>query len=158
MVVQGEPVQLQGYGGQYYQWKPASWLSNSSVSNPVARPLDDILYTMIISNDDNCTDSATVKIRAFKDPDIYVPTAFTPNSDGLNDLFRVVPVGFILTELKIFDRWGNIVFVTRDETKGWDGTFRGQPLATGTFIWVATGKNKKTASIVNKKGQITLIR
>jgi gliding motility-associated-like protein len=158
MVVQGEPVQLQGYGGQYYQWKPATWLSDPNISNPIARPFDDVTYTMVISNDDNCTDSAKVRVRAFKDPDLYVPTAFTPNSDGLNDLFKVVPVGFTLTELKIFDRWGNLMFMTRDETKGWDGTYKGQPLNTATFIWVAAGKNKKTGAMVTKKGQITLIR
>jgi gliding motility-associated-like protein len=103
-------------------------------------------------------DSALVRIRAFKDPDIYVPTAFTPNNDGRNDLFKVFPVGFILEELKIFDRWGNVLFVTSDQNKGWDGKYKGETLASGSFVWVAKGKNKKTGAPVIKKGTITLIR
>ena len=158
MVVMGEPVQLSGTGGQYYHWSPSSWLSDPNIANPVARPFDDIVYTLTISNDDNCTDSARVKIRAFKDPDIYVPTAFTPNNDGLNDLFKVYPVGFFLKDLKIYDRWGGLLFMTTDPAKGWDGKNKGEVLAAGTFVWVATGTNKKTGAPVFKKGQITLIR
>jgi len=158
MIVMGEPVQLIGTGGIYYQWSPSQYLSDPNIANPVARPFTDMIYTLKISDNDNCTDSALVHIRTFKDPDIYVPTAFTPNNDGLNDLFRVTPVGFLLDELKIFDRWGNVVFQTRDSNRGWNGTLNGQPLATGTFVWMAKGRNKKSGAIVTKKGQITLIR
>lgn len=158
MVVEGEPVQLIGTGGQYYQWSPAQYLSSSSIPNPVARTYGDVTYIMKISDDDNCTDSAKVRIRAFKDPDIYVPTAFTPNNDGKNDLFKVFPVGFILQELKIYDRWGNVLFITNDHNKGWDGKYKGETMATGTFVWTASGINKKTGKPVYKKGNITLIR
>lgn len=158
MVVEGEPVQLQGSGGQYYQWSPPQFLSDPTLPNPIARTYGDVIYTMKISDDDGCTDSAKVRIRAFKDPDIYVPTAFTPNNDGRNDLFKVFPVGFTLQELKIFDRWGNVVFVTSDPNKGWDGSNKGVVLGTGTFVWTATGINKKTGKTVFKKGNITLIR
>jgi gliding motility-associated-like protein len=158
MVVMGEPVQLNGYGGLYYHWTPSLYLNDPGIANPIARPFDDITYVLKISNNDNCIDSAIVHIRAFRDPDIYAPSAFTPNNDGLNDVFRVFPVGFILKELKVYDRWGNIVFVTNDETKGWDGKLKGQPQATATFVWTASGKNKKTGASVTKKGQVTLIR
>lgn len=158
MVVEGEPVQLQGSGGQYYQWSPPQFLSDATLPNPIARTFGDVTYTLKISDDDGCTDSAKVRIRAFKDPDIYVPTAFTPNNDGRNDLFKVFPVGFYLEELRIFDRWGNLLFVTRDYNKGWDGKYKGEVLATGTFVWTASGKNKKTGQPVFKKGQVSLIR
>lgn len=158
MLVEGEPVQLRGSGGQYYQWSPAGFLSNPSIPNPVARTYGDVTYTMKITNDDHCVDSAKVRIRAFKDPDIYVPTAFTPNNDGKNDLFKVFPVGFTLQELKIYDRWGNVLFFTSDYTKGWDGKYKGETLATGTFVWTASGTNIKTSKRVYKKGVVTLIR
>jgi len=158
MVVFGEPVQLNSNGGQYYHWSPSTWLSDPNISNPVARPMNDIVYTLRVSNDDGCADSTKVHIRAFKDADIYVPTAFTPNNDGLNDIFRVFPISFSLTELKIFDRWGNIVFATSDYTRGWDGKRNGIDVASGVYVWMASGKNIKTGAIVLKKGTITIIR
>jgi gliding motility-associated-like protein len=158
MVVQGEPVQLFSSGGQYYHWSPADYLSDPNIANPVSRPYGDIVYTLTISNDDHCSDSIQVKLRGFKDPDIYVPTAFTPNGDGKNDLFKVFPVGFVLEDLKIYDRWGNIIFATKDANKGWDGKFKGEVLGTGTFVWVAYGHNIKTGKPVMKKGNITLLR
>lgn len=158
MVVEGEPVQLEGYGGQYFRWSPSMYLSDSRIANPVARPYGDITYTLTVTNDHSCIDSAHVRLRAFRDPDLYVPTAFTPNNDGLNDVFRVMPVGFLMEELKIFDRWGTLVFATKDYTQGWDGKYKGTILASGTFVWIAYGKNKKTGTAVTKKGQVTLIR
>lgn len=158
MIVEGEPVQLTGNGGSHYQWLPSTYLSDANIANPVARPIADITYLLRISDDKNCVDFDSVKIRTFKEPDIYVPNAFTPNGDGKNDLFYVFPVGFSLDYLKIFDRWGNLVFVTADYTKGWDGTFNGKQLNSAAFVWVATGKNKKTDQPVIKKGSIMLIR
>lgn len=158
MVVMGEPVQLSGSGGMYYHWSPSLYLSDVNIPNPVARPMEDMIYWLKVSDDNHCADSAKVKIRAFKDPDIYVPSAFTPNNDGRNDLFKVFPVGFLLEELKIFDRWGNVVFVTNDYTKGWDGRFKGEIPASGVYVWVAHGRNKKTGAPVTKKGTVTLIR
>jgi gliding motility-associated-like protein len=158
MVVFGEPIQLYSSGGLYFHWSPATWLSDANISNPIARPMNDIVYTLRVSDDNGCADSTDVRIKAFKDADIYVPTAFTPNNDGLNDLFKVFPVSFSLSELKIFDRWGNTVFATKDYTKGWDGKRNGIDLGTGVYVWVASGKNLKTGATVSKKGTITLIR
>ncbi len=98
MLVMGEQVQLNGSGGIYYHWSPSTYLSDPNIANPVARPYVNMRYVLTISNDNNYQDSAIVKIRAFADADIYVPTAFSPNNDGLNDLFRIYPVGFILKE------------------------------------------------------------
>jgi gliding motility-associated-like protein len=158
MIVEGEPVQLTGSGGQYYQWLPSTYLSDANIANPIAKPFADMLYLLRVSDDRSCVDFDSVKIRTFKEPDIYVPNAFTPNGDGKNDLFYVFPVGFGLDYLKIFDRWGNLVFATANHTKGWDGTFNGQQLNSGAFVWIATGKNKKTNQPVVKKGTIMLIR
>jgi gliding motility-associated-like protein len=158
LVVFGEPVQLNASGGQYYQWSPSIYLSDPDIPNPVARPMEDIVYTLTVSNDDNCADSTKVTLRAFKDPDMYVPTAFTPNNDGLNDKFRVVPVGFQLKELRIYDRWGQLIHSSSTWQKGWDGKSQGVLVPSGTYVWIATGTNFKTGAAVMKKGHITLIR
>lgn len=158
LLVLGEPVQLVGSGGQYYQWSPSIYLNNPAVPDPVAIPQQDIIYKLTISNDDGCVDSDSVKIRVFNEPDIYVPTAFTPNGDGNNDVFRIYPVSFTIRYLRIFDRWGNLVYQTGDYRKGWDGSSNGKQLATGTFVWVIEGKNKKSGAAGTRKGLITLIR
>ena len=158
MLVMGEPVQLNSAGGIYYHWSPSTYLSDPNIANPIARPFEDMHYVLTISNDNNCQDSAFVKIRTFAEADIFVPTAFTPNNDGLNDLLRIYPVGFIVKEWKIFDRWGHLVFLTNNQYKGWDGKLNGQPLASGTFVWMIYGTNKKSGATVIKKGQVTLIK
>jgi len=86
-----------------------------------------------------------------------MPSAFTPNGDGYNDLFRIPPnIPLQLKEFSIFDRWGNRVFTTADSRKGWDGTINGLPAKTGTFIYIVKGKDDKGDVFV--KGTITLIR
>lgn len=158
MLVMGEPVQLNSSGGLYYHWSPSIYLSDPTIANPVARPFEDMRYVLTISDNNNCQDSAIVKIRAFAEADIYVPTAFSPNNDGLNDQFRIYPVGFLVKEWKIFDRWGNLVFSSNDPQKGWNGKLNGQPLASGSFVWMIYGTNKKTGKPLIKKGQVTLIK
>ena len=71
-------------------------------------------------------DFDTVNIRVFKGPTFYVPTAFTPNGDGLNDIFRPTAVGIASMEyFRVFNRYGELVYETSDITKGWDGTYKG---------------------------------
>lgn len=91
--------------------------------------------------------------------DIYFPTAFTPNGDGLNDLFH--PVGPALSQfsLTIFDRWGQQVFSTSNTEAGWDGTFNGRPCPVGVYSWIATFQVAKSGSGTKKiRGTVTLIR
>lgn len=87
-----------------------------------------------------------------------MPTAFTPNDDGVNDLFRVKYPGFIKSfSMTIYNRWGEIIFQTKDPDKGWDGKFRGLEQRSDTFIWqidLTTKQGEKLSS----KGTVMLIR
>jgi gliding motility-associated-like protein len=90
---------------------------------------------------------------------IYFPSAFTPNKDGKNDLFKILhPPDLSSYDLSIFNRWGQKVFETRDYTKGWDGTVNGLTQDTGVFVWFC--KYKKTNSLLNGEisGTVVLIR
>ena len=90
---------------------------------------------------------------------IYFPSAFTPNKDGKNDLFKILrPPDLNSYDLSIFNRWGQKVFETRDYTKGWDGTVNGLMQDTGVFVWFC--KYKKTNSLLNGEisGTVVLIR
>jgi gliding motility-associated-like protein len=90
-------------------------------------------------------------------PGIYVPTAFTPNGDGLNDILKAVPFDVELKKFTIYNRWGEIVFMTTDPDKGWDGTLKGQKQQTGVFVWQAEGLDFDNVP-VSVKGTTTLIR
>jgi gliding motility-associated-like protein len=99
-----------------------------------------------------------IRIKVYKGPDIYVPSGFTPNNDGLND--RLTPVAVGIKEFKffrVFNRWGQLVFATADSQKGWDGKIKGAELSTGSFVWMAEGIDYKGNS-VRRKGVVTIIR
>jgi gliding motility-associated-like protein len=90
---------------------------------------------------------------------VYVPTGFTPNNDGRNDLFRIVGVETIgQFDLKVFNRWGEIVFATTDKTKGWDGKLRGLALPTSTFVYILRYSDSISNESQLLKGNIVLIR
>jgi len=89
---------------------------------------------------------------------VYVPTAFTPGTDGLNDIMRpILSSSYTLREFTIFSRWGQRIFSTTLPGKGWDGKLDGHFQNTGTYIWVikVTDVQKK---IIERKGTVTLIR
>jgi gliding motility-associated-like protein len=153
----GLPFQLMGSGGLIYSWSPAFGLSDPNISNPIASLTADAFYVLTVSTPAGCETSDTINIRVFKGPEIYVPTAFTPNGDGLNDLLKALPIGLTLNYLKIFDRWGNLVFSTTDPRIGWDGRVRGKDSPTAIFIWTVSGSDSTGRTIV-KKGTLQLIR
>jgi len=76
-------------------------------------------------------------ITVIKNPNIFHPTAFTPNGDGLNDLFKVFGQFTAQVEFKIFNRWGELLFITTDLDKGWDGTYKGNASPEGTYVFRA---------------------
>ncbi|OLY93600.1 gliding motility-associated C-terminal domain-containing protein [Cnuella takakiae] len=161
-VVVGQNLQLQATGGITYQWQPATGLSNANIANPIvqfAAPTDSIRYTVLVANEAGCIDSASMMVRVFRaDLRFFVPTAFTPNGDGLNDLFRITPAGIAnVTALRVFNRWGQLVFQTSDVRKGWDGRINGELQKTGTYVWTVQGVDY-TGKQFAEKGTITLIR
>jgi gliding motility-associated-like protein len=89
---------------------------------------------------------------------IEMPTAFTPNNDYLNDVFRIkYPQSFNSIVMRIFDRGGQQIFVSKDPQKGWDGTIRGVPLNTGNYVWTITYETKDGVK-GNSQGNVLLIR
>ncbi len=159
-IVLDQPLQLNATGSTNYLWTvPNTWLSNINISNPIANPLNNITYTVEVSNNIGCkaTDSIRVKVF-FLPPDIYVPSAFTPGGDGVNDNFKPIPLGIkTLENFSVYSRWGQLLFTTSKIGYGWDGTFKGTKQDPGTYVWRAEAidyKNKK----IFKKGTVILIR
>lgn len=158
-IVINQPLQLQGSGAEFYSWSPDKGLSNPNISNPVALLSESQKYTLKVSTAAGCYSIDTILVTVYKvKPDLYVPDAFTPNADGLNDVFRPVPVGIKnLNFFKVYNRLGQLIFSTNTLKAGWDGTFKGQPQDSDVFVWVAEAVDY-LGKVISKKGTVTLIR
>ena len=106
-----------------------------------------------------CKAFDTIDVKVYKiKPGLYVPNAFTPDGDGLNDIFRPVLVGMrSLKYFRIYNRAGAIVYSTNVQNKGWDGTFQGKPQDSGVFVWMVEGEDY-LGNIVFEKGSVMLVR
>lgn len=159
-IVLNEPMQLHATGnGPLFLWTPATDLDNPNISNPVAMLKNDQEYVVRLTTDGNCvaTDTIMVKVYNLK-PGFYVPNAFTPNSDGLNDVIK--PIAFGLRTLKyfrIYNRLGQLVFSTNSFKDAWDGNFKGSPQNAAVFVWTAEAIDF-TGKLVKQKGTVTLIK
>ena len=158
-VIVGQPIRLQAYGAATYIWEPQRFLSAYNIAAPTALPQENITYFVTGTDLNGCKGSDTVNFTVYKiDPDMYVPSAFTPDNDGLNDVIRPILFGMrSLSYFKIYNRFGQLVFSTTEIGKGWDGTFNGRPQPPGTFVWTAEGINFK-GEVKQKKGSVILIR
>jgi gliding motility-associated-like protein len=91
--------------------------------------------------------------------DIIFPTAFTPNNDGKNELFRALgPVNVAEFRLSVYNRWGEKIFETNDYTKGWAGDYKGKLQDAGTYSWYCRFKRIDSIESIVKKGTVTLIK
>lgn len=124
-------------------WEPDSLLSCKGCLDPVATPIQTTTFTVTIESN-GCSDSDDLTIFVRKDKFLYVPNAFSPNGDGVNDLFKLFPGSQVerIEQFKVFDRWGATVYLyndfdPNDPAVGWDGTFRGKHLDPAVFTWFA---------------------
>jgi gliding motility-associated-like protein len=153
-----QPLQLQATGSLFYAWMPTTGLNDPNIANPVATLQNDITYTVKVSDDIGCEDSDALRIKTYKGPEIYVPTAFTPNNDGRNDILRPIVIGMKQFDyFRIYNRWGQLVFSSSDYRQGWDGSFKGSPQGMETFTWMARAV-AYTGQVIERKGSFVLIR
>lgn len=153
-------TQLSVTGADRYEWMPDASLSALNISNPVARPDKTTTYTVKAYSTGGCAseDSITVYFEKTGIADLYLPTGFTPNGDGKNDVFRVVTAGSVaVKELSVFNRWGELVFTTQNASKGWDGTFKGVPVEAGAYYWFVRATSTCGGELF-KKGHVILIK
>lgn len=161
-VVVGQPLQLNARGGDFYSWFPSRYLSDYSIPNPVAiftEPFDNISYKVEVYNTAGCVDSAFINIKVFAtQPSVFVPTAFTPNGDGKNDILRPIAVGMQRIDyFQVYNRWGQLLFSTKTNGHGWDGRINGQLQSNNVYVWIVKAIDF-TGAVYLKKGIVTLIR
>ncbi len=139
-------------------WSPNIYLSDPNLFAPVFKGKDNRLYFVQLTTLGGCVTVDTQLVKVYKDVDFYVPSAFTPNGDRLND--RLLPVAAGIAEIsyfRVFDRWGELLFDLRNNPLGWDGTNKGLPVEPQMVVWMAEGKGSN-GQVYRQKGTTLLIR
>lgn len=164
--VVNQPLQLNATvndaSGKRFTWFPTTGLSNPNISNPVGTyngSVQVINYLVTATTPENCISTDSVRVRVFlSDPEIFVPTGFTPNNDGRNETIKPICVGITsLDYFNIYNRLGQLIFTTNQIGKGWDGTFAGINQQAGTYVYMVKATDYLGKSIT-KQGTIVLIR
>jgi gliding motility-associated-like protein len=147
-----EPVQLEAVATSdttiiAYFWSPLDSLSfsgcadSTDCSDPIATPSVSQVYTVTVENAHGCTVTDTISVTIAKLPSIFIPSAFTPNGDGLNDRFEFDILGAVSADVQIWNRWGERVFNNPaqpngiNDTHGWDGTLSGKEVQYDTYTY-----------------------
>jgi gliding motility-associated-like protein len=143
-----------------YSWSPATGLNTTTGSTVIASPTDTTEYTVKVTSN-GCMAELKITINVSGpycvEPYIFVPTGFTPNKDGVNDVLYVRGRGIERMTFIIYNRWGQKMFETSDPKVGWDGTFRGKQLPPDVYGFYLLA-NCIDGSIYRKQGNVTLIR
>ncbi len=162
VIFKGESVQLSLLTAAIIDsviWTPATGLNCNDCVSPIANPIIITTYNVVVTDSDGCIGTATVVVDVISDENsTFIPTAFTPNADNLNDVLFVRSPKLIGLELHIYDRWGNEVFTTTDPNIGWDGTdTKGNEVDVGIYVYYAivTFDNGKSKTL---KGNVGVIR
>ena len=143
----GTPLQLNAVTGGgpiiSWVWTPAADLSCNNCPSPSTIVKDNSFYTVTVTNAFGCKDTDSIFINSFcKSSQVYIPNAFTPDGDGLNDVLMVRGRGITVKSFRIFNRWGELVFekenfYPNDMKSGWDGKVRGVPATPDVYVYTA---------------------
>ncbi len=146
-----------------FLWNTLNGINCTDCPNPLVSPYLDQVYEVTVidvsdpSNPNPCTGTAIGYVFVGDGDPIYIPNAFTPNGDGANDFFAVYGKSLKTVRMQIFDRWGELLFESYNQDNGWDGTYKGENLQPGVYVYKVTAAylNGKT---IDKTGSVTLIR
>jgi len=143
--------------GITFDWTPSTTLNCSNCQSPIASPLVSTYYTVIVTDSLGCTSSDIVFVYIVVPHVYYIPNAFSPNGDGINDNFLVYGQNIIQVKMSIYNRWGEKVFESFNIDTGWDGLYKGKELQPDVFNYVVeiTWLDNYTEI---KSGNLTLIR
>ncbi|RMF02798.1 MAG: gliding motility-associated C-terminal domain-containing protein [Bacteroidetes bacterium] len=154
----GQPIQMPIFTNNAVTnvlWSPANGLSCTDCLMPTVNPLVTTIYEVVVTDDQGCEWVGTIEVKV-PEVTLYVPNAFSPNLDNINEIFIAYPTELV-ESIWIYDRWGAQVFLSEEGTIGWGGRINGKPAAEGVYVyiieWSDTGGVTRVAS-----GEVTLIR
>lgn len=136
-----------------FKWSPSKGLSDDKILNPIASPTETTKYILTVTSPQGCYVADEVLVSVYQEPNI--PNAFSPNGDGYNDTWVIKYLeSFVNASIKIFNRYGQVVFESQQYNTPWDGRFKGIDVPVGVYYYIIepnNGRNRYT-------GSITLIR
>jgi gliding motility-associated-like protein len=153
-ICEGEIMEFNLPGYNNYLWSDGSTLPNFKVSKAGD-------YFVSVQNNFGCSASDTINITPYCVDVVQFPNAFSPNNDDVDDIFLALtnsPLALINFSLKIYNRWGQLVFSSASALQGWDGKFQSISQPIGTYIYIATYLFKGSSQVVTIKNNLTLIR
>jgi gliding motility-associated-like protein len=147
-------------GANSYQWSPCSFVDYCDSSSVTITPQTNQVYIIRGIDAAGCKDSTTIRVNVSADSAaIFVPSAFTPNNDGVNDLFGIQAISFPPeTGFEVYNRWGEKIFETKEPNKQWDGTRKSIPQPAGVYVWKLNYGGATGCAQTVKKGTVLLIR
>lgn len=154
-----ETINLSGITttGETFEWSPMSLVDDYESSDVIARPEETTEFVLISRDLNGCTGSDTILVYVNFIPGIGVPTAFSPNNDGVNDLLVVEGLALDEIRFRVYNRYGILVFDTENQKNGWDGNYKGRPENPGVFTWTMEYKfNNDREGVLS--GNTTLVR
>jgi gliding motility-associated-like protein len=144
--------------GSGFSWSPSAGLTSATILNPVASPSSTTTYVLTATGLNGCSsiDSTTITVET-PCGKLFVPTAFSPNADGHNDVECVLGDCISILHFAIYDRWGEKVFETNNTGECWDGSYKGKIMNTATFVYYLKA-TLQSGEEISQKGNINLIR
>jgi gliding motility-associated-like protein len=142
-----------------FLWEPAQYFVNPTIADPKLSLSEDQKFTLTVSSGDGCVDTSSVFISVFDGSSVFVPTAFTPNNDGLNDFLKPYLIGIAhLAYFNVYNRLGQLVYSSNSvNSEGWNGFFNGVKQDGGTYVWFL-----KAVDLIGKeynlKGTVSILR
>ncbi|MFN7012873.1 MAG: T9SS type B sorting domain-containing protein, partial [Bacteroidia bacterium] len=159
-IIQGDSIQLvaSSQSGYTYTWSPSTGLNCVNCPNPYASPTTTTVYYVSVTDGNGCSGIDSVLIVVdLKCGEVFFPTIFSPNNDGLNDLQCVLGNCIGSIEWAVYSRWGEKLFETTDPKACWDGTYKGKPMNTGVYVYKLRAV-LFNGDIVEQQGNFTITR
>ncbi|SFM77002.1 gliding motility-associated C-terminal domain-containing protein [Chitinophaga sp. YR627] len=155
----GDKVELHAVNAVDYSWTPVTGVSCADCATTTVQPLQTTTYIVITPSGRNCAVSDSVTIYVDTRHSLFIPTAFTPNKDGVNDVFRVKAKAVAVFNMMIYNRWGEVIFRSGDVSKGWDGTYMEQLQPGGAYVYmIEYAFYDDVGKIYRQQGTVTLVR
>jgi len=144
--------------GTIFNWSPGTQLSNPGSFAPYFKAINPDKFLIAITDEHKCVTTDTLQVFILKKQGSYLPNAFTPNNDGLNDDVQPYLVGMKgLKRFAVYNRDGNLVFFTNREGEAWNGKYKGNPADAGTYVWYLEFFDENN-NLVSQKGWLMLVR
>ncbi len=153
----GIPVELNVSGSDNILWTPNESLSCFDCPNPFATPLTTTIYE-VSDPTNSCSNVASILVTVEEKGFLYVPTAFSPNSDSQNDLFRVHHFNVDAYHMRVYNRWGVLMWESLDPSEGWDGFFKGVKQPMSAYVWHVEYNFTFDETMKVQHGNVTLVR